>query len=86
MIQTLIGSGENIESREDYREILNAGGEAWAKDIYVTKGRNLIQLVSDSENPVEKTLIDEIRAFRVANNPNIYFTGAHFVKRKPLSP
>jgi hypothetical protein len=86
MIQTLIGRGANIESGEDYREIVNAGGEAWAKDIYVTKAKNLIQVISDSESPVEKTFIDEIKAFRVANNPNIYFTDAHFVKHKPLSP
>jgi len=33
MFQALIGTGANIESREDYREILNA----CEKDIYLTK-------------------------------------------------
>jgi hypothetical protein len=86
MIQAFIERGSNIENGEDYRQILDAGGEAWARDIYVTKGKNLIQAVSNNENPVEESFRDEIRAFRVGNNPNIYFTDAHFVKHKPVSP
>jgi hypothetical protein len=82
MIKALIERGSDIESAQDYRGILDATGEAWAKEIYVTKGKKLIQLVSDNENPVDGSLTGEIKAFRVANNPNIYFTEVHFVKRK----